>query len=114
MTRLRRSTCAVVRASMPMAESIDALPVPMADHAGKCLRCQAEFARVGSTRRALAGLAAVAYSAPGSLHDDIMRAIEVPVPKRTHRHGAVAAGVAAAGVAALLLWRRSRAHLATH
>ena len=83
-----------------------------AQHAGSCLRCQAEIARYRRLRRELGSLAATTETAPSSILPAVEEAIWTEAPDHaSFRHvrfvATIAGATAAAGVVAVAMWRRT-------
>lgn len=109
--------CRVVQAVAP-SRGDGVLSVRLDAHVSTCLACQAEIARYGKLRRQLAALADVMVVAPEPLAAAVAVAITPSqtglrpdaAPGRVGRIAATAGAVvaAAAGAAAVALWRSSR------
>lgn len=106
------ATCRLVARRLPL-ETDTAPGGGFETHVRTCLTCQAEAARYRKLARALAALALEPTRAPAGLVESVAVAIDrtgaADVERRQGWLGRVAAGaaVAAAGVVALALWRRS-------
>lgn len=108
--------CRAIRALGPDIGGIGRMPAPLAHHASSCLRCQAEVIRYRRLRRELVALADRVNSAPPTLLTNVAHAVQgesahqVPPPRRTRVVAQIAgATAAAASLAAVAMWRRTRA-----
>ena len=112
MSRAANLKCMAVKSLGPDLTDVDGLPAALAQHAGSCLRCQAEVARYRRLRRELGSLAATTESAPSSILPAVEEAIwNEATGSANHRHtrfvATIAGATAAAGVVAVAMWRRA-------
>lgn len=111
------NVCDEIRDKLPgsLDGSIDAAA---AEHAGSCLRCQAEIAQYRRLGRALRSLEYQLAAAPTGLYQSVMRALESAEARaaRLWRGALIGAGgliVAAGGTTAGILLSRRRLRVAS-
>lgn len=108
-------TCRAVSFQLASAGPHQDLGERLNNHVAGCLQCQAESARYRKLHRRLASLAGELEPAPAGLAQSVERAIDAQSDRAPRRQVVVAAAAAAgaaaaaaAGIAAMVVWRRTR------